>query len=88
MLCSARELGLSEEHEGLLELPAELVTGAPLREALRLDDTILDVNLTPNRGDCMSVLGVAREVAALASAQARAALDGAGAAGDAREIPG
>ena len=65
MLCSARELGLSEEASGLLELPQELQTGAPLVEALGLDDTILEVNLTPNRGDCMSVLGVAREVAAL-----------------------
>ena len=65
MLCSARELGLSEESSGLLDLPAELATGAPIVEALRLDDTILEVNLTPNRGDCMSVLGVAREVAAL-----------------------
>lgn len=65
MLCSARELGLSEESSGLLELSQELQTGAPLVEALGLDDTILEVNLTPNRGDCMSVLGVAREVAAL-----------------------
>ncbi len=65
MLCSARELALSEESSGLLELPAELRTGASLVEALGLDDTVLEVNLTPNRGDCMSVLGVAREVAAL-----------------------
>ncbi len=65
MLCSARELGLSEEASGLLELAQELTTGASLVEALGLDDTILEVNLTPNRGDCMSVLGVAREVAAL-----------------------
>ncbi len=65
MLCSARELGLSEEHEGLLELPDELVTGTPLREALALDDTILTLNVTPNRGDVLSVLGVAREVAAI-----------------------
>ncbi len=67
MLCSARELGLSEEHEGILELPDELVTGSPLREALRLDDTILTLNVTPNRGDVLSVLGVAREVAAIAA---------------------
>ena len=67
MLCSARELGLSEEHEGILELPDELVTGTPLREALLLDDTILTLNVTPNRGDVLSVLGVAREVAAIAS---------------------
>src|SRR5512135_1403873 len=65
MLCSARELGLSEEASGLLELAPELQTGAPLVEALGLDDTILEVNLTPNRGDCMSVLGIAREVSAL-----------------------
>jgi phenylalanyl-tRNA synthetase beta chain len=67
MLCSARELGLSEEHEGILELPDELVTGTPLREALGLDDAILTLNVTPNRGDVLSVLGVAREVAAIAA---------------------
>ncbi len=65
MLCSARELALSEDSVGLLELPTELQTGAALVTALGLDDTILEVNLTPNRGDCMSVLGIAREVAAL-----------------------
>jgi phenylalanyl-tRNA synthetase beta chain len=65
MLCSARELALSDESSGLLELPDDLPTGAPLTEALGLDDTIFDINLTPNRGDCMSVLGVAREVSAL-----------------------
>jgi phenylalanyl-tRNA synthetase beta chain len=69
MLCSARELGLSEDAGGLLELPSELETGATLVEALGLDDAILEVNLTPNRGDCMSVLGVAREVAALTGAR-------------------
>jgi phenylalanyl-tRNA synthetase beta chain len=68
MLCSARELGLAEDTSGLLELPPELATGAALVDALGLDDTILEVNLTPNRGDCMSVLGVAREVAALTGA--------------------
>jgi phenylalanyl-tRNA synthetase beta chain len=65
MLCSARELGLSDEHEGILDLPDELVTGTPLRTALILDDTILTLNVTPNRGDVLSVLGVAREVAAI-----------------------
>ncbi len=65
MLCSARELALSEDAVGLLELPAELQAGTALVTALGLDDTILEVNLTPNRGDCMSVLGIAREVAAL-----------------------
>jgi phenylalanyl-tRNA synthetase beta chain len=67
MLCSARELGLADEHEGILDLPDELVTGAPLRDALALDDTILTLNVTPNRGDVLSVLGVAREVAAITS---------------------
>lgn len=65
MLCSARELGLSDEHEGILELPDELVTGTSFRDALALDDTILTLNVTPNRGDVLSVLGVAREVAAI-----------------------
>ena len=64
MLCSARELGLSEEGGGLMVLPPEFQTGQALVAALALDDTILEVNLTPNRGDCMSVLGVAREAAA------------------------
>ncbi|HET8691915.1 MAG TPA: phenylalanine--tRNA ligase subunit beta [Steroidobacteraceae bacterium] len=67
MLCSARELGLSDDHEGILELPDELVTGTPLREALALDDVILTLNITPNRGDVLSVLGLAREVAAITS---------------------
>ncbi len=65
MLCSARELGLSEDASGLFDLPADLPTGQDLVAALRLNDTIFEVNLTPNRGDCMSVAGVAREVAAL-----------------------
>lgn len=66
MLCSARELGLSEEHEGILELAGELVTGTSLRAALQLDDSILTLNVTPNRGDVLSVIGVAREIAAIA----------------------
>jgi phenylalanyl-tRNA synthetase beta chain len=65
MLCSARELGLSEDASGLFDLPAELPAGQDLGTALALNDTIFEVNLTPNRGDCMSVAGVAREVAAL-----------------------
>jgi phenylalanyl-tRNA synthetase beta chain len=65
MLCSGRELGLSDESEGILDLPSELGIGTPLSQALKLDDTILTVNVTPNRGDCMSVLGIAREVAAI-----------------------
>ena len=64
MLCSARELGLGEEHDGILELPAALPLNVDVREALDLDDTVLEVNATPNRGDCMSVFGIARDYAA------------------------
>ncbi|MVW70586.1 phenylalanine--tRNA ligase subunit beta [Bordetella sp. 15P40C-2] len=68
MLCSARELGLSQDHAGLLELSNELKPGTPIREALDLDDTLFTLKLTPNRADCLSILGVAREVAALTGA--------------------
>lgn len=68
MLCSARELGLSQDHAGLLELPADMAPGTPLRQALDLDDTLFTLKLTPNRADCLSILGVAREVAALTGA--------------------
>ena len=68
MLCSARELGLGEDPEGLLELPAELATGADLRAALALEDTVLEINFTPNRGDALSVLGLARELSVLTGA--------------------
>jgi phenylalanyl-tRNA synthetase beta chain len=64
MLCSARELGLGEEHDGIMELAASLPLNQNLREALDLDDTVLEVNATPNRGDCMSVFGIARDYAA------------------------
>ncbi|ATB39237.1 phenylalanine--tRNA ligase subunit beta [Cystobacter fuscus] len=63
MLCSAKELGLSEESSGLLILPPELVPGTPIAEALGVDDVVLEVNVTPNRPDALSHLGVAREVA-------------------------
>ncbi|THF64222.1 phenylalanine--tRNA ligase subunit beta [Pseudothauera rhizosphaerae] len=65
MLCSARELGLSEDHGGLLELPADLKIGEDIRSALGLDDIRFTIKLTPNRADCLSLAGVAREVAAL-----------------------
>jgi phenylalanyl-tRNA synthetase beta chain len=64
MLCSARELGLGEEHAGILELPDSLPLNLELRAALDLDDVMLEVNATPNRGDCMSVFGIARDYAA------------------------
>ena len=68
MLCSARELKLSEDHGGLLELPAEAPVGRNLREQLSLDDMLFTLKLTPNLAHCLSVYGVAREVAALTGA--------------------
>ncbi len=68
MLCSARELGLSDDHAGLLPLAATATPGANVRDVLDLDDSIFTVKLTPNRADALSVLGIAREVAALTGA--------------------
>ena len=68
MLASAKELGLADSSNGILELPADAPVGESLREYLDLDEPVLDLNVTPNRGDAMSVLGVAREVAALTGA--------------------
>ena len=65
MLCSSRELGLGDDHDGLMELPADARVGADFRAALALDDTVLEINFTPNRGDALSVLGLARELAVL-----------------------
>ncbi len=65
MLCSAKELGLVAEAEGLMELPADAPVGTDIREYLQLDDNSIEVDLTPNRADCLSVEGVAREVAVL-----------------------
>jgi phenylalanyl-tRNA synthetase beta chain len=65
MLCSARELGLADSSEGIIELPGDAAVGQDLRSYLELDDEILELNVTPNRGDAMSILGIAREVAAL-----------------------
>ncbi|PIE59319.1 MAG: phenylalanine--tRNA ligase subunit beta [Desulfobulbus propionicus] len=65
MLCSARELGLSEDHTGIMELDRSLPSGAPLATALGLRDTVIEVDLTPNRPDCASVMGIAREVASI-----------------------
>ncbi|WP_297528406.1 phenylalanine--tRNA ligase subunit beta [Thiohalobacter sp.] len=65
MLCSARELGLSEDHAGLMDLPADAPVGQDIRDYLQLDDALIDVDLTPNRADCLGILGIAREVGAL-----------------------
>ncbi len=68
MLCSARELGLSDEHSGILSLDAKLPLGADLRAALELDEAVYTFKLTPNLAHCMSVFGVARELSALSGA--------------------
>ena len=69
MLCSARELGLSDDHSGLLELPADAKPGQDVYKLLELDEQVFTFKLTPNRADCLSVLGIAREVAALTGAR-------------------
>ncbi|KAA0179514.1 phenylalanine--tRNA ligase subunit beta [Cupriavidus gilardii] len=68
MLCSARELKLSEDHEGLLILPEDAPVGENIRRYLDLDDQVFVIKLTPNKADCLSIHGVAREVAALTGA--------------------
>lgn len=72
MMCSSKELGLAEESSGLLELAADAVIGQSIREHLDLDDHLLTLKLTPNRCDCLSVNGIAREVAALTGAALQA----------------
>ena len=64
MLCSARELQLGDDHSGIIDLPAETVTGQSAAEALGLDDAVIEIKVTPNRGDCLGVHGIARDLAA------------------------
>jgi len=71
MLCSEKELGLSEDHRGILELPQDAPLGADLRAYLGLDDWVLEIEITPNRPDALSVVGIAREIAALTGAPLR-----------------
>ena len=68
MLCSAKELGIADDASGLMTLPADATVGTDLRSALALDDTLITLKLTPNRADCLSLLGIAREVAAITGA--------------------
>ena len=65
MLCSANEIGLSDDSEGLHELNESLEVGESIKDALSLKDTIYELSLTPNRADCLSIIGVAREISAL-----------------------
>lgn len=62
MLCSERELGLSDQHEGLMELPADAPLGSDINDYLGLEDVVIEVDLTPNRSDCLGMVGIAREV--------------------------
>ena len=65
MLCAEDELGISDDHSGIMELSADAPLGVDLREFLNLNDSVIDVDLTPNRGDCLSIAGLAREVGVL-----------------------
>ena len=65
MLCSESELEIGDDHSGIMQLPQDFVLGKPLEEALNLGDVVLDVSITPNRSDCLSMIGMAREIAAL-----------------------
>ena len=69
MLCSARELGVSEDHDGLWLLPEDAPIGEDIRKYARLDDVVVDLNVTPNRGDALSLTGIAREVHAVTGAE-------------------
>ena len=87
MLASAKELGLAEASSGILELPPDAPVGLGLREYLDLDEMVLDVNVMPNRGDAMSVLGIAREVAALAATRVSGPAIGGARAAHADRLP-
>jgi phenylalanyl-tRNA synthetase beta chain len=73
MLCSAKELGLSDEHAGLLALAADAPIGEDIRQYLDLDDVVLTLKITPNRGDCLSMIGIARDLAAITGVPMRSA---------------
>ncbi|CAI3149086.1 Phenylalanine--tRNA ligase beta subunit [Acinetobacter oleivorans] len=65
MLCGASEIDLEDKIDGLLELPADAPVGLNIREYLKLDDNVIDISITPNRGDCFSIRGIAREIAVI-----------------------
>ncbi len=71
MLCSAKELGIAEEASGLLILPDDAPVGQAIRQYLELDDNVFELKLTPNRADCLSLLGIAREVGAITGVATR-----------------
>lgn len=75
MNCSSRELGLGADHDGIMILPEDAPIGMPLADYLKLSDTILDLEITPNRPDCLSMVGMAREVGAMYGIDAKNPLD-------------
>ena len=75
MNCSSRELGLGSDHDGIMILPEDAPIGMPLADYLKLSDTVLDLEITPNRPDCLSMVGMAREVGAMYAAEAKNPLD-------------
>ncbi|MEC8886242.1 MAG: phenylalanine--tRNA ligase subunit beta [Pseudomonadota bacterium] len=72
MLCGASEIDLEDQIDGLLELPADAPVGVNIRDYLKLDDRVIDISITPNRGDCFSIRGIAREVAVINKLSAQA----------------
>jgi phenylalanyl-tRNA synthetase beta chain len=88
MICSARELGLGQDHAGIMELQDGLTPGAPLADALPISETVIDLEITSNRPDCLSITGLAREVAAFTQTRycppvdAEPPADGPGSVGD------
>ncbi len=70
MLCSEQELGIGDDASGIMILPDDLPIGLDLAEALDLKDMVLDIGVTPNRSDCLSIIGIAREIAAITGAEA------------------
>ena len=86
MLCSARELGLSDAAPGLLLLPGDAPVGLDFRRYYELEDNIFTLKLTPNRGDCLGMTGIAREVAAITSAKLAAIGDHTGRGADRRRL--
>ena len=72
MLCSFSELGIKEDHSGIIELPADAPIGTDFREYLNLNDVAIEISLTPNRADCLSIAGIAREVGVINRAAVKA----------------
>lgn len=75
MNCSARELGIGSDHDGIMILPEDAPIGMPLADYLKLSDSVLDLEITPNRPDCLSMVGMAREVGAMYAVDAKNPLD-------------